>query len=392
MSDSRLSLSAFVALRYLRSTRRDAYITFLSLSATGGIFLGVAALILALAALNGFQTALRNETLARTPHIEVEVPPKLELEGIERLVETIDGVIDTQALVRGHVWILALGRARAAEMVGYRGDLPLEFPGATDRSPGLYVSNRLAETWGLTPGETVELASSRPTLTPFGPQPRIRRLPVVGVFASGRSEQSERVALPLAEAQLLTGQSQIRLLVRTDSLSEATRVAERLRGELPEEVMIKTWRDLNRPLFFALRLEKTLMFIAVFLIVIVAAMALVSDLMLILASKQSEVGMLGAMGASPRRLRKIFLHLGTLLVSLGSILGMSVGIAAAWTLDHFRVLSLPEQVYFLDYVPFLVRFRDVAWIVGATLLLTLSCALVASRRASSLTPVEALRK
>ncbi len=392
MSDSGPSLSAFVALRYLRSTRRDAYITFLSLSATGGIFLGVAALILALAALNGFQTALRNETLARTPQIEIEVPPEMETQGVERLVANVDGVIDTQVLVRGHIWVLALGRARAAEMVGYRGALPQEFPGATDRRPGLYVSNRLAETWGLTPGETLELASSRPTLTPFGPQPRIRRLPVVGVFSSGRSEQSERIAIPLEEAQVLMDEPHIRLLVRTESLSDAIRVAERLRGELPEDLSIKTWRDLNRPLFFALRLEKTLMFIAVFLIVIVAAMALISDLMLILASKQSEVGMLGAMGASPRRLRNIFLYLGALLVSLGSILGLGVGVAAAWTLDHYRVLSLPEQVYFLDYVPFLVRFRDVVWIIGATLLLTLSCTLVASRRVSSLSPVEALRR
>jgi lipoprotein-releasing system permease protein len=188
------------------------------------------------------------------------------------------------------------------------------------------------------------------------------------------------------------GQSHVRLLVRTNSLSDALKVAERLRAEIPQDVLVKTWRDLNRPLFFALRLEKTLMFIAVFLIIIVAAMALVSDLMLILASKQSEIGMLGAMGASPRRLRKIFLYLGIFLVALGSILGVGIGVASAWTLDRYRVLSLPEQVYFLDYVPFLVRFRDVAWIVGATLVLTLSSALVASRRASTLSPVEALRK
>ena len=186
-------------------------------------------------------------------------------------------------------------------MVGFEGELPGEFPGATDRRPGLYVSNRLAETWGLEPGEIVEVASSRPTLTPFGPQPRVRRLPVTGIFAAGRSEQHERLALPLDEAQILLGSTASNLVIRTTDLKTALRVADRLAATLPAGSTVRTWRDLNRPLFFALRLEKTLMFIAVFLIVVVAAMALVSDLMLIQASKRPEIGMLGAMGASPNR-------------------------------------------------------------------------------------------
>jgi len=392
VSLSRLPLSVFVALRYLRSTRKDAYISFLSLSAAGGICLGVLALILALAALNGFQTALRNETLSRTPHIEVGVPDSEDLPAVRAKVESVDGVVTTQALTRGQVWIVVRGRARAAQMIGFEGELPPEFPGTPGCQKGLYISSRLADSWGLQEGDVVEVASSRPSLTPFGPQPRVRRMALSGIFTSGRSEQLERIAVPLEEARMLTGGGDLRLLVRAAGLKEALEVAPIVANRLPEDCDVQTWKDLNRSLFFALRLEKSLMFVAIFLIVIVAAMALVSDLMLILASKRPEIGMMRAMGVSPKKIREIFLFLGALLVSIGSGFGLMTGIALSWLLDRYRLLTLPDQVYFLDYVPFSVRPSDVAWVVGATWVLALSCTFFAARRATVLEPLEALRR
>jgi len=155
---------------------------------------------------------------------------------------------------------------------------------------------------------------------------------------------------------------------------------------------VETWRDLNRGLFFALRLEKSLMFVAVFLIVVVAALALVSDLTLVIASKQRDVGMLGAMGARPAALQRIFVALGGSLATLGVVAGVAAGWPAAWLLDRYQLLRLPGDVYFLDHVPFLVRPGDLVAVVGATLGLALACALWAARRASALTPVEALRR
>ena len=134
------------------------------------------------------------------------------------------------------------------------------------------------------------------------------------------------------------------------------------------------------------------MFVAVFLIVIVAGMSLVSDLTLILASKRPEVGMLGAMGAAPSELRRIFLWLGGLLVGLGALIGLILGVGGAWLLDRYELLSLPSQVYFLDHVPFLVRAQDVLAIVGTTVVLTFACSFFAAHRAASLWPVEALRR
>lgn len=132
------------------------------------------------------------------------------------------------------------------------------------------------------------------------------------------------------------------------------------------------------------------MFVAVFLIVVVAAMAVISDLMLILAHKQSEMGMLGAMGARPETLRRIFLWLGSLLVTVGASIGSILGIGGAWLLDRYRLLALPGDVYFMDHVPFQVRLPEVGLILLATVGLTLACSWFAATRAGALRPVEAL--
>lgn len=387
-----LPFPLYVALRYLKSTRRDALITFLSATAAGGIALGIAALILALAALTGFQAALREEILARTPQIEIELPPGADREEVLRSVAGLPGIVDVDLLMRGRGWLLAAGRARPAELIGFDGELPGLFPAASDRAPGLYVGDQLATVWGLAAGDLVEVASTRPTLSPLGPQPRVRRLPLHGTFETGRTEQSARVALPLAQAASLLGAADTRLSITAASLEEALRLAPRIEALVPTGAVVRTWQDLNRALLFALRLEKGLMFVAVFLIVVVAAMSLVSDITLILASKLPEVGMLGAMGARPRELQRVFLWLGGSLVAAGTLLGLVVGVGGAWVLDRYRVLSLPSQVYFLDHVPFLVRLADVFWILLATLLLTLGCSLYAAKKAAALHPVEALRR
>ena len=161
---------------------------------------------------------------------------------------------------------------------------------------------------------------------------------------------------------------------------------------MPKASLIQTWKDLNKALLFLLRLEKTLMFIAVFLIVVVAAMAVISDLMLIQAHKQAEMGMLGAMGATPESLRRIYLWLGSLLVGLGALMGSLLGVVGAWILDRYHLIALPGDVYFMDHVPFLVKPGEVALILASTLVLTFSCSWFAAARAASLRPVEALSR
>jgi lipoprotein-releasing system permease protein len=397
-----------LALRYLRSTRRDAFISFLSATAAGGLALGSAALVLALAALSGFQQALKQEVLARTPEIEIELPVGADVEAVRRAVAGRAPAAASHLEIHGPGWLLASGHARAVTLIGFEGGLPSAFgppsfgaaaaqengrASATAPEPsGAWVPERLAVAWDLEPGTPIELVSGQPTLTPFGLQPRVGRVPLAGTFAPGRTELEDRVALPLADAGRLLAGASYRLMVTTGSLDGALALAPRLAGDLPQGAVLRTWRELNRGLFFALKLEKSLMFLAIFLIVVVAALALVSDLHLLIASKRPEIGMLGAMGARPEALRGAFLLLGALLAVGGVVAGTVLGVGGAWLLDRTHALRLPGQVYFLDYVPFVVLRSDLVTIVGTSLVLAAGCAFWAAGRATALDPVEALRR
>lgn len=382
-----------LALRYLRSTRRDAFASFLSAVAAVGIALGVAALILSLAALSGFQALVKDEVLARTPHVEVELPAEADAGAALAAAEAVKGVEAVRSVVRGRGWVVVAGTVRPAEVVGFEGGVPRSFPGAAGLPAGLYLDDVLTVALGLEPGEPVTLVSPRPTLTPFGPQPRTRSVALAGSFEATRGqEERARVAVPLAVADSLFGRPPRRLEITTAGLEAAPAVARRLAGTLPAGSTLRTWADINRPLFFVLRLEKAMTFVAVALIVLVAALALVSDLALLIASKRGEIGMLGAMGATPAELSRAFLLLGAMLAGLGLAAGLTFGIGGAWLLDRYRVIDLPGQVYIFDYVPFLVRPTDIVAVTVVTLGLALTFSFYAARRAAGIIPVAALQR
>jgi lipoprotein-releasing system permease protein len=391
---SNLSFPWLLALRYLRSARRDAFATFLSLVAALGLTLGVAALILVLAVISGFQEALRSELLGRTPQIEVELPPGLDAAAAAAArdqVRRVAGVVSAQLQVRGAGWLISRGKVQPVELVGFDGEVPRSFPGAAGEAPGLYVASSLAARWALAPGQTVEVVSTRPTLTPFGPQPRVRSVQLTGTYESGRTqEERERVALPRRLAETLLGDADRRIEAAASDVDDAVKLAARLPAVLPQGSVVRTWKDLNRPLLFALRLEKALMFVAVSLIVLVAALALVADLALIISNKQAEIGILATIGATPAVLRHAFVLLGAFVAGSGMLLGTILGVAGAWAMDTYKLLPVPGRVYFLDYVPFLVKPVDLVLVLLLTFLLALGSAYYAAQKAASLDPIEAM--
>jgi lipoprotein-releasing system permease protein len=406
-----LPLPVTLALRYVRSTRRDAFASFLSAVAAFGIALGVTALVLSLAVISGFQEALRSELLGRTPQILVDLPAGLGLaaaQAARAAVRRVPGVTAAQLQVRGSGWVVDQGKVHAVELIGFEGRVPRSFPGAAGGSEGLYVPASLAARWGLSPGRSLSLLSPRPTLTPLGPQPRLRTLPLAGTYRSGRAQEDrERVALPRAVAETLLGGSERQIEVAAGDLDLALAVAARLRqatsaatgdrrsrgtAVLPPGSAVRTWKELNRPLLFALRLEKVMMFVAVSLIVLVASLALVADLALIISSKRAEIGMLATMGATPAALRQTFVLLGGLVTGSGIVLGTLLGVGGAVVLDRYRLVPVPGRVYFLDYVPFLVKPLDLALVLLLTLGLALASALYAAQRAATLDPIEALKR
>ncbi len=406
-----LPLPCLLALRYLRGGRRDAYVRFLSVLATGGITLGVGALILVLSGLSGLQAFLRSDVLSRTPHLEIEVPPETDSEALGRRLSETVGVVSAQRTLRSRGWVLVAGDAISVEALGYEGSLPRSFqvvsddlddvlPAAADASSlagdrpeeGLYIGDSLARRWALSVGDHIEIVSPKPTLTPFGPQPRVHQLRLTGLFRIGRTEDDEqRIAVPLDVARRLFGDSGTRFEIAAAGLDEALELAATVATVLPPGSTIQTWKDLNRALFFALKLEKMLMFAAVFLIVPVAAMSLITVLALLISSKRGEIGILQAMGAAPEALRRAFLILGGLLGTLGLTLGGTLGVGGAWVLDRYQLISPPGDIYFLEHIPFLIEAGDLFAIFGTTLVLIVASTSYAARRAAALRPVEALR-
>ena len=184
----------------------------------------------------------------------------------------------------------------------------------------------------------------------------------------------------------------MRLEISAAGLDEAVALAPAITSALPAGTRVRTWQDINRGLFIALRLEKSVMFVAVFLIVLVAALALIADLALIIASKRSEIGILGAMGDSPSALRNAFLYLGGLRAGMGVAVGAFLGVAGSWVLDRYHLVALPRRVYFLDYVPFVVHPADLAAVLALTIVLALACSAYAAQRAAELSPLVALAR
>jgi lipoprotein-releasing system permease protein len=413
-----LPIPDLLALRYLKSARRDAFVSFLSLLAGGGIALGVAALILVQAALSGLQNFLRADVLSRTPHMEIELPRARATSPAARdggdggdggadpsdpaalaaTLAAVPGVTDVRRLIRGHGWLLPPGgSAESVAVVGFDGGLPAFFEQTPEQAAdslrqGIIIGEDVLYRWGLSRGQLVELASPRPTLTPLGPRPRLLNLRIAGTFTPGHTEDREhRVAVPLDVAERLFGPDRQRLEVRATSLEAALELAPTLAALLPAGAELRTWKDLNRGLFFALQLEKRLMFLSVFLIVPVAAMALITVLALLVSAKRGEIGMLHALGCTPRQVERAFFTLGCLLAGVGISLGALVGIVGAIVLDRTRLLAPPGDVYYVLYIPFRLEAADLAAIGVTTVGFALSSAWLAARRAASLRPVEALK-
>ena len=390
-----------VALRYFRSTRADAHIRVLSSLTAGGLAVGTAALVLALAALSGFQNHLLQDLAQYTPALQVELRGGADgatgtagaTASLVDRVTAVDGVVAAQELLYARGWLADRTGVLPVEVVGYEETPPAWIPVEDAAAPGVMVPVSVALRMGLAVGGTARVVSPRPGLTPVGPRPRMRTLPVAAIYDSGRAEYEELpVLLPLEQAAALFAGGDRRLDLTLAPAADPEDVAADLRAAIPAgEGTVTTWRQANRALLFVLRLEKSLVFSAVALIVAVAAFALLAALSLVLSSKRSEVGVLAAMGAPPARLQRLFLALGALLSVGGAGFGGAVGAGVAVLLDRFRVLSLPSDVYIVDYVPFMVRGRDVLVVVASTIVFTGAASLLSARRASRLDPVEAMR-
>jgi lipoprotein-releasing system permease protein len=402
-----------------RRGRRDRFISFIAASSMAGIALGVAALIVVLSVMNGFQKDVRDRMLSVLPHIELYVPgadPDRILSQWQELAKAAERNKEVQAaapfvaaqgmLVRGEALRGVQVRGIDPQMEGRVSDIPKQMvAGKLDDlkagSFGVVLGRDLASDMGLTVGDTVLMLAPQASISPAGFAPRMRQFTVVGIFSSGHYEYDSSLAFVDDEdaAKVFRDSGTAGVRLRIDDMQRAPQVAAALSQELPRYVMASDWTRNNRTWFAAVQTEKRMMFLILALIVAVAAFNLLSSLVMAVKDKQSDIAILRTLGASPGEVARIFLVQGALIGIVGTLLGVLGGMLIAYNIETIvpfieRLLGihfLPRQIYFISELPSAPEMADILTVGVTSLVLSLLATLYPSWRASRLQPAQVLR-
>jgi len=418
----------FISLRYLRAKRKQVFVSIITLISIVGIFLGVAALIIVLAVMNGFETDLREKILGINSHVVLmEYSGTMkdyrkvmqEVSGIEGVTastpfiysqamlkngENVSGVVLRGLSTDDAMKVINLGKIVQGRLLDLSLEKrpPLPIDESLRKLPGIVVGKELAKHLGLFLHEPVFVVSPLGTATPMGMVPRMKKFLVVGIFDSGFYEYDSTLAyLSLADCQefLNMGERVTGVEIRVRDIDRADVIAKSIEKKLGFPYWARHWMEMNKNLFSALKLEKRVMFIILSLIVIVAAFNIITTLIMVVMEKNRDIAILKSIGATSRGIMKIFILQGLIIGTIGTILGTAAGLAVAlnlsrvsiWIENLFGFKILPSDVYYLSTLPSKVNYGDVAIIVVGTLLISFLSTIYPSWRASRLDPAEALR-
>ncbi len=399
-----------------RATRRNGFISFISGVSMLGIALGVAALIIVLSVMNGFQKEVRDRMLSVLSHIEVFEGNGQAIPDLQRtlsLIEQRPEVLGAAPFVGAQALI-----ARGEDMKGVlvRGIDPALEPRVTDLAAdladtvlprlkagefGIVLGGELARSLGVIAGDTVTLIAPSGQVTPAGVVPRVRSMTVVGTFDSGHYEYDSALAMlhheDAARIFRVEGPTGVRVKIR--DLHAAREVAVHMAAELPPGLVVRDWTRQNRTWFAAVQLEKRMMFIILTLIVAVAAFNLVSTLVMTVTDKRADIAILRTLGASPGSVMGIFVVQGAAVGVIGTGLGLLLGLGIAFNIDTLvpaleRLLGasfLPQDIYLISRMPSDPQQGDIMPVAIISLVLSFAATLYPSWRASRVNPAEALR-
>ncbi len=381
-----------------------------------GIALGVAALIIVLSVMNGFQKEIRARILGVTPHLQInsESGQMLDWQGVLNTVAAQPEISAAAPFVNGQ-GMLSLGDSVEGVMV--RGILPeaedrltglagkMKGGNLTDLHPGefgIVLGSDLARSLGALIGDKVLLITPQGQVTPAGMLPRLKQFRVVGIFEVGMSPYDNTLALiHLSDAQKLyrMGDAVSGISARIKDLDRAPYVARQLERQLPPSLYATDWTRQNANYFRAVQMEKKMMFIILSLIVAVAAFNIVSTLVMAVTDKQADIAILRTLGASPRSIMKIFMVQGIVIGLIGMLIGVVGGILIAINIgtivpfiEHlFGVQFLAKDVYYISELPSDLHQSDVVTVAGFSFLISLVATLYPSWRAAQTQPAEALR-
>lgn len=406
--------SWFVAFRFLRSRKRYRVLSLNTAISVLGVCLGVATLIATLAVMTGFNQDLRDKILGTNAHIIVQ---DLRGEGIEkspdviRMIEDIPHVVAAAPFVHQEVMVASPIRTSGAVL---RGILPEAEQRVTDLNkhlvvgnlrdletgveagervlPGIFLGSELARRLGVAPGNTVHVLTPSGMEGALGFAPKFRRFVVVGIFETGMYDYDATLAfIHLREAQAFLGLGDrvSAIQVRVDALFQAQVIAQAIEEALGPGYWARDWIRMNKNLFSALKMEKTVMFVILVLIILVASFNIIGTLTLMVLEKGREIAILKAMGATRGMILRIFLFQGLFIGGAGTIFGVPLGLGVSYLIGWYY--RLPPDVYYISQIPIRVEALDVILVAVAAMGISFLATLYPSWQAARLDPAPALR-
>jgi len=408
-----MSYEFFIGRRYLKAKQKQAFISLITLLSIAGVTVGVMALIVVIAVMAGFEDDLKSRILGVESHIVLMQYGDgfTDYRRVMAQVEETDGVMAATPFVYTQVMIRSAHGISGAVLRGVDPDsagrviknldasvLARPAAAATGQqektAPGIVLGKELARKLGVGPGESVYVISPRGLISPVGHLPAMRRFRVVSLFESGLYEFDGSFAyIHLADAQrMLQMKDDVTgIEIKVDDIYRARDIAGNIVGKLGFPYWAKDWMQMNRNLFSALKLEKTVMFIILALIILVAAFNIASSLIMMVMEKKKDIAILKAMGATHRSIRRIFMIKGMIIGGIGTALGVFFGFILCLLLEKYRFIELPGDVYYITTLPVRLDVLDVLITAAAAMAICFLATLYPASQASKLDPVEAIR-
>lgn len=409
----------FIGLRYLKAKRKSTFISLITLISVAGVALGVMALIIVLAVMTGFEEDLKEKILGTNAHIvvlsgtgAVQDYPQLikKVEGMNGVVAATPFIYNQVMLSTGKnvsgVVLRGIDVATDAKVTNLHksmveGDLK-SLEAEVGKTPGVVIGKELAKNLGLFLGDTVDVISPMGNITPLGMMPKLNRFRITGIFNTGMFEYDSTLAyVSLKEAQQFLGLGDVvtGIQLKVRDVYKTGQLALQIDQELGPPYHARDWMQMNKNILFALKTEKSVMFIILTLIVLVAAFGIASTLFMVVMEKTRDIAILKSMGATSRSIMRIFVFEGLIIGVLGTIIGVLGGLLVALNLEPivsviqkltgFELFS--KDIYYLDHFPSQVVASDVVLISVTAVLISFAATLYPSWAASRMAPAEALR-